>query len=77
MNDFTSVSEEQTFALLGRTPKKVAPLDTADQCAHGLYLVDDVEESKVYCKMMERFQKTFRPDAKAPAGGEVLYSISC
>ena len=77
MNDFTSVSEEQTFALLGRVPKKVDPLNHIDQYSQGVALGDIGANPCEYGAMMERFQKTFRPDAKAPAGGEVLYSISC
>ncbi len=76
MNDFVSMEEAKEFRVLGPMPEKMSPLDHMDQYQQGVAQVDiDGVDAAGYCKLMERFQKTFRPGARAPAGGEVLYEL--
>ena len=75
MNDFTSMEESLAFSHIKGVPEKMTPLETMGQYEHGVFLVDAGVDPADYGEMMRRFQRTFRPDAKAPGGGDVLYSV--
>ncbi len=80
MNDFISMREALAFSRAGPIPKPpegqiAVPLETVDQYLHGIILVNNGVPPTDYSEMMYRFQNTFRPDAKAPAGGDVLFEV--
>ena len=72
MTDFVSMEESLAFLVLGPVPPVATPLDTHEQYMHGVALVDAGVDPVDYGEMMYRFQRTFRPDAKAPGGGDVF-----
>ncbi len=80
MTDFTSMREALAFLHMGpisQPPEgeRAAPLVTLDQYMHGIILVNAGVDPSDYGEMMYRFQRTFRPDAKAPGGGDVFYEL--
>ncbi len=79
MNDFTSMEEAFAFSHMGPMPPGVVLLNHIDQYQQGIAHVDvsvapDMNAAD-FVELMERFQRTFRPDAKAPGGGDVLYGL--
>ncbi len=74
MNDFTYMEEALAFSVAGpMSPAAAYPLQTADGILHSHKLIEAGVTPTGYAEMMERLSRTFRPDAKASGGGDVLF----
>ena len=76
MDDFIDMQEAQMFHVLGPIPATIPmPFYIAEAWAHGVALMEIGAASSDYGELQERFQRTFREEAEADRGGDVLFKF--
>ncbi len=76
MDDFKDTIEKCAFFVLGpMRPGEELPLVTIDMSDHAIKQMNLGVQSEDYNGLMERFSRTFQPEAKAPGGGDFAFSF--
>jgi len=73
MTDFISMEETMGFFVLGPMPPGLSLLNTMDSYIQSQALMEMKVQPKDLRDLLERFSRTFEPDASAPGGGDIRF----